>query len=206
MKDSVAAKPSIRISATITKATVPNNETEIKLAVPDAAAGRRLFRSAGFRVFKRRVLEINDVFDTPGLKLRRGALLVRVRRAGNVATLTYKGRPVAGKHKSREELELQISDAPMMSTILGRLGYQPVFRYEKYRTEYCQPGARGVATVDETPIGTFLELEGAPSWIDRTARHLGFAETDYITDSYGRLYLDWCSRQGLKPSNMVFHA
>jgi hypothetical protein len=34
--------------------------------------------------------------------------------------------------------------------------------------------------LDETPAGVFLELEGPSRWIDRTARRLGFAESDYL--------------------------
>ena len=49
-----------------------------------------------------------------------------------------------------------------------------------------------------------MELEGAPAWIDRTARKLGFSEKDYITSSYGRLYLEWCAGERREPGNMVF--
>jgi len=61
-----------------------------------------------------------------------------------------------------------------------------------------------MATLDETPVGNYVELEGAPAWIDRMARRMGFAERDYITASYARLYLDWCRKNRVKPSNMVF--
>jgi adenylate cyclase class 2 len=179
-------------------------EIEIKLAVPDPKTARGLLRAAGFRVSKRRVFETNIVFDTPEMSMRRAATMLRVRQAGGVATVTYKGPPEAGRHKSREELELEISDARAMAAIIERLGLGPVFRYEKYRTEYRQPGRSGFATLDETPLGVYLELEGTPPWIDRTARTLGFAENDYITASYARLYLDWCSRRGVRPSDMVF--
>jgi adenylate cyclase class 2 len=179
-------------------------ETEIKLAVPDAGTARRLLRAAGFRVSKRRVFETNTVFDTPELGLRRAATLLRVRQAGGVATVTYKGPPDVGRHKSREELELEISDARAMGAIIERLGLGPVFRYDKYRTEYRQPGRSGIATLDETPVGVYLELEGTANWIDRAARKLGFTENDYITASYARLYLDWCQRSGVRPSDMVF--
>ena len=81
--------------------------------------------------------------------------------------------------------------------IVERLGYRRVFRYEKYRTEFHQPRRAGVAMLDETPVGVFLELEGTPHWIDRTARRLGFQESDYITASYGRVYLDWCAANGM---------
>jgi adenylate cyclase class 2 len=60
--------------------------------------------------------------------------------------------------------------------------------------------------LDETPVGAFLELEGAPRWIDRTARSLGFRESDYITASYGALYRQFCDMKGVAPGNMVFAA
>ena len=112
------------------------HETEIKLAVADAASAKKLLYRAGFRVFKRRILEDNTMFDTADLKLRQAAMAFRVRDAGGSATLTFKGRPVPGKHKSREELEVKVSDAATMRTIASRLGFEPVFRYQKYRTEY----------------------------------------------------------------------
>jgi adenylate cyclase class 2 len=179
-------------------------ETEIKLAVPDAKFARRLLRAAGFRVSRPRVFETNTVFDTALGSLGKAATLLRVREAGGTNTLTYKGRPVAGRYKSREELELEIPDAGAMAAILARLGFHPASRYEKYRTEFRQPRRSGVIMLDETPIGVFLELEGTAHWIDRTAHRLGFEESHYITRSYGGLYLEWCQRQQVKPSNMVF--
>ena len=179
-------------------------EPEIKLAVPDVRTARSLLRAAGFRVFKRRVFETNTVFDTPELTLRSAATLLRVRQAGGTATITYKGPPTIARHKSREELELQISDAGVMGAIIERLGLGVVFHYDKYRTEYRQPGRAGVATLDETPAGVYLELEGTARWIDRAARKMGFAEDDYITASYARLWLDWCAWHGVGPSDMVF--
>jgi len=181
-----------------------SRETEIKLAVSDARAGRRLLRQSGFHVVGRRVFESNTVFDTPGRLLRRGRRLLRVRQVAGETILTYKGPPLVARHKSREELELSLSDGRPFVAILERLGYQPMFRYEKYRTTFGEPGVAGEAVLDETPIGTYLELEGGPRWIDRTARRLGFAEPDYITSSYGALYLEWCRERGVQPTNMTF--
>jgi adenylate cyclase, class 2 len=178
-------------------------EVEIKLAVPGPAAARRLLRGKDFRVVKPRVFESNDVFDTPEQRLRNHGSLLRVRNVKREVILTFKGPPRNSKHKSREELEVNVSDAHTLATILERLGFQRTFRYEKYRTEF-QRGRTGIVTLDETPVGTYLELEGPPAWIDRTARLLGFAEADYITLSYGQLYLDWCARHGHKPGDMVF--
>ena len=170
-------------------------EIEIKLAVSSADDARRLLRGAGFRLYRRRVLEANTVFDTPAALLRRSGCLLRVRQAGRRNTLTYKGAAQPGRFKSREELEVELSDVRVFIAILSRLGYQQVFRYEKFRTEYkASDSDDGHATLDETPIGVYLELEGRPTWIDAAARRLGFTRSDYITESYGQLYLEWRQR------------
>ena len=101
-------------------------------------------------------------------------------------------------------MEVEVSDAATLRAIVERLGFRPVFQYQKYRTEYKQPGRAGVATLDETPIGAYLELEGQPRWIDRTARQLGYGEKDYIVSSYARLYLDWCKKNRVKATDMVW--
>jgi len=170
-------------------------ETEIKLAAPDVRTARKLLRGVGFLVSRRRVFESNVIYDTPALTLRNASTLLRLRQAGRLTTVTYKGVPSVARHKSREELELPVENATTMGTI---------FRYEKYRTEYRLPRGAGMATLDETPIGNYLELEGSPTWIDRMARRMGFREQDYITASYARLYLDWCAQKRVTPSNMVF--
>jgi adenylate cyclase class 2 len=179
-------------------------ETEVKLAVESASAARRLLRRAGFRVAHSRAFEANMVYDRPDGTLRSTNQLLRVRESAGAVILTYKGPPKPGRHKSREELETEVCNGRAIEAMLERLGFHPKFRYEKYRAEYRRPGASGVATVDETPIGTFVELEGAPRWIDRTAKELGFARENYITASYGWLYFEWCRQAGVEPSNMQF--
>lgn len=179
-------------------------ENEIKLPASDVESARRTLYRAGFRVHKRRRFEDNTMFDTPELRLRKAAEAFRVREAAGKVVVTYKGRPDGGKHKSREEIEVEVSDAAAMRAIAARLGFEPVFRYQKYRTEYKQKSGAGVATLDETPIGVFLELEGSPAWVDRMARKLGYSEQAYITASYGRLYLDWRADHKSAPPNMLF--
>jgi adenylate cyclase class 2 len=181
-------------------------EVEIKLAARSVEDAKRRLRAAGFRVCKRRVFEQNTVFDTASFELRQSACLLRVREAGRTYTLTYKGVPTAGKHKDREEIETSVEDGRTFATILARLGYLPSFRYEKFRTEYKSKGSRGVATLDETPVGIYLELEGDPQWIDRMAHALGYEEKDYIVASYGRLFFDWRERTGSQAADMTFPA
>ena len=181
-----------------------NLETEIKLALGSAASARRMLRGHGFALVKRRVFESNTIFDTADFLLRRKKNLLRLRQAGQHDILTFKGPPMAGPHKSRAEFESECADPAAVRAILDHLGYAAVFRYEKYRTEYARPGQAGMALVDETPIGDFLELEGAPRWIDRAARELGYSPADYITDSYGSLYLAYCRSRKPAARNMIF--
>lgn len=179
-------------------------ETEIKLRVESEEAGRRRLLDAGYQLRRERVFEANVVFDTPGREMRARGELIRLRTAGDEIVLTYKGAPLPGPHKSRTELEVRVSDFEAMHRIIESLGFEPAFRYEKYRTEFEQPGAPGHATLDETPIGSFLELEGPSAWIDASATVLGFRSEDYITKSYGSLYLDHCRTAGIVPRHMIF--
>ncbi len=185
--------------------SVSHWETEIKLRV-EARAAQRLLGRHGFRVRRRRVFESNVVYDTPDLALRRRGRMLRLRRAGRVVTLTFKGPVIAGKHKSREELECTVPDFELFDRILKEVGFEPAFRYEKFRTVYSLGDGTGTVTLDVTPVGDFLELEGRPEWIDQTARLLGFDEEAYITSSYASLYLEHCRTTGGSGTEMVFPA
>lgn len=127
-----------------------------------------------------------------------------MRECGGAATLTWKGPPAAGPLKDREEIETTAGEAAALARILERLGFQPVFRYEKFRTAFAGPDGGGEAVLDETPIGCFLELEGPPEWIGKNAQALGFTADEYITDSYAALYFKDCARRGVEPGHMVF--
>jgi adenylate cyclase class 2 len=161
-------------------------EVEIKLRVEGAGPGRRRLEEAGFRENEPRVLEANAVYDSGDQRLRKAGALLRLRRAGERSQLTFKGRSEPGKHKTREEIEVELGDAAALAGILERLGFQVGFRYEKYRTEFEE--GEGRAMLDETPAGVFIELEGPPEWIDRAASRLGYGEADYITASYAQLH------------------
>ncbi len=97
----------------------------------------------------------------------------------------------APAYKIREEHEIRVSDQEEASRIIEGLGFRPCFRYEKFRTTYRLPGIRNLKLeVDETPIGLFLELEGPGREIDRAAARLGFGRAEYITKSYGALFME----------------
>ena len=128
------------------------------------------------------------------------AKLSRASRDGQPALLTYKGplrpgessKPNGGRrYKIREEREVHVADEAVLAGILNALGLRPCFRYEKYRSTYRLPRLAGATLdLDETPIGDFIEVEGSPAAIDRFAALLGYQPADYITKSYGQLFLD----------------
>ena len=181
-----------------------NREIEIKLRAPGPESASELLLTSGFSIQRERIHETNVLYDTASGQLRDAGEMLRVREDGPRSVLTFKGAAIPGRYKSREELELDLSSARTFEQILIRLGFEPTFRYEKYRTEFGRDDSPGTVTLDETPIGTFLELEGDPQWIDETAAALGFREEDYITSSYGRLYLEWCAEHKHRPGDMTW--
>ena len=164
-------------------------EVEIKFRLTDRAALQRRLRTLGFRRITPRTFESNTLYDFRGGSLRGRGQLLRLRRYGDAWTLTFKGKGRPGRHKSRREIESAVAHGEPVAEIFAALGLAPTFRYEKYRSEWSD--GSGMVVLDETPVGDFGEIEGAPAWIDRTARALGLSRRDYITDSYAQIFLQW---------------
>ena len=213
-------------------------EIEIKLKISDAKSLKRALKHLSAHPVgggTGRVHEWNVIFDTPQGGLAKHGQLLRIRTEtpeakskkgkgviGQRTLLTFK-RPLGGgtaasghaqqhhRHKVREEFEVEVASAGVLTRIFEGLGMSGWFRYEKYRTTFRLPAASSWAKgllieLDETPIGTFVELEGPPSAIDRAAQELGYARRDYIMKSYLALYLEECRQKGREPRDMVFDA
>jgi adenylate cyclase class 2 len=102
------------------------------------------------------------------------------------------------------ERETGVANGEQMGKILLALGFTPAFRYEKYRAEWSD--GKGHVVLDKTPIGTFGEIEGSARWIDRTAKALGIAPENYITQSYAPMFFEWKRKNGSRALEMTFHA
>jgi adenylate cyclase class 2 len=180
-------------------------EVEIKLRVGSVAEMRRRLARAGARRLGRR-REEDTLYDTRAGTLKRRGELLRLRRRGGRALVTYKGRQAANRrYKMRCEIEFGVSNPDGFRAALEALGFRPWFRYEKYRTSYRLPRLPGLAVeLDETQIGTFLELEGAPKAIDRAARLLGYGPADYLVVTYYALFLQARRRLKLPAGAMRF--
>ncbi len=163
-------------------------ETEVKLRLASPEHARALLARFGASRVEARHFEDNQLFDDAAASLRARGATLRLRRTPARATLTYKGarRPSEGL-KTREERETNVADADATQAILQGLGLSPVFRYQKYR-EVWRLGETEVV-VDETPIGSFLEIEGEAAAIHSVASSLGFSPRDYLAESYPALFL-----------------
>ncbi|HTH52723.1 MAG TPA: class IV adenylate cyclase [Edaphobacter sp.] len=188
-----------------------NAEIELKLPVPDPAVLQSRLPKLGFQIQTPRTFEHNTLYDTSSRDLRSRTEILRIRQYGDTWTVTHKR--LAGpqdttdpsRYKVRIETETTVAEGPTLGAIFEQLGYAPVFVYEKYRTEWFHPDhPTAHLVVDETPIGTYAELEGPPEWIDRTVADLSIDPATCLTDSYGKLFLDWKQRTGSPAENLTF--
>ena len=185
-------------------------ETEIKLSWQGSADdARALIERHGYGLLSPRTLESDQLFDLASGALQQSDQILRLRKTSSVvegprAMVTYKGCASREVYKSREEIEFNVSDPDAFTLVLERLGYYPGFRYEKYRTMFKAYGEPGLITIDETPIGVYLELEGPQAWIDSTAACLGFPAERFLTVSYAGLYREHLEQHPEAPPNMTF--
>ncbi|HTW45778.1 MAG TPA: class IV adenylate cyclase [Acidobacteriaceae bacterium] len=181
-------------------------EIEAKFRVPDVGELAGRLRALGFHAVTLRTFERNTLYDTPDRKLRAIQSILRIRKYGERWVLTHKCLPPDhdpdARHKHRIETETEVADGEALGQVFIRLGYEPVFVYEKWRAEYAD--ATGHCVVDETPIGAFAELEGPEEWIDAISEKLGLEASALMTLSYGRLFEDWCRKTGSHLRDMTF--
>lgn len=148
---------------------------------------RRRVRDAGATPLRPRRLQHDVLVDTADRRLQAAGTALRVRSDGDHAFLTFKGPVLPGPLKVRDELETAAASGATLLAILAAVGFAPAWRYEKYREEYAADGA--VVAIDETPIGTFVEIEGDAAAIHALAARLGFTTDDFVTASYRALFV-----------------
>lgn len=192
-----------------------HREIEIKLRVSDLADILRKIHALRPRLLGR-VFEQNTLYDTPAGDLRRRDCLLRLRsetpaaskliRAGKRAAVITSKSPAPSfarsPYKQKLETELPLKNIRAWRRAMHKLGFRPAFRYEKFRSTFLLRDLH--LDLDETPAGIFLELEGSPRAIDRAARALGFARSDYLRSTYWDLYAADCRRRGRRTRNMLF--
>jgi adenylate cyclase, class 2 len=190
-------------------------EIELKFPLSSPESLQTRLPHLGFQLVTPRTYEHNALYDTPTRDLRRRREVLRIRQYGTLCTVTHKRQPDqqapvdTTRYKIRIETETIVAEREALSQIFQQLGYNPVFIYEKYRTEWSHPVGPDSDTtahllIDETPIGNYVELEGPTDWIDRTLAELNIDPATCLTDSYGKLFLDWKQRTGSPAEHLTF--
>src|SRR5438067_4337081 len=140
--------------------------------------------------------EENMLYSGGGLDLSKQVL--RLRRAGGRAILTYKERYASSSAiKRQREDETEVADAEALSSILNALGFKPALVYEKRRATWRLANAEIV--VDELPFGFFAEIEGEEKSIREVEELLGLADAEAEMATYPEL----TRRLGVKREDLI---
>lgn len=149
--------------------------------------------------------EVNLLFDTHDRRLASRGQVLRLRCVAGRYFLTFKGGvSYRGVIKEREELEIEVSDGELATAILERLGLQCALRYEKDRERWVIDGIE--VALDHTPMGDYVEIEGAVRELHGVARLLALDPLTAVPGSYVDLwqqYRDARPELGLS-ADMVF--
>ncbi len=127
-------------------------------------------RKVGAQVVRDEEFEENTIYS--GAALQRETSVLRLRRIGERALLTFKERfPSTSAIKHQREEETEIADAEAMRAILEALGFTPSLVYEKRRQTWHFRNTEVV--IDELSFGLFMEIEGDERAIEAAERELG---------------------------------
>jgi adenylate cyclase class 2 len=177
-------------------------EREIKLVFRDVDEARAAILAAGATPLRARRLQEDCLLDTADDTLRARRSVLRVRIEGNKALLTFKGPVQSSPMKLREEMETVVGDGLLLLRVLEEIGFRVWFRYQKYREEFVHEDV--IVALDETPVGTFVEIEGSERGIHDMAAALARTPDEYVLDSYRGLFVKHCETRGIPITDMLF--
>ncbi len=179
-------------------------EREIKLRFDSPDEARAAVIATGAAPLRCRRLQEDCLLDTEDETLRRRRCVLRIRTESGKSLMTFKGPVQASSMKLREEHETVIGDGEVLLRVLEELGLHVWFRYEKYREEYAAEDV--TIAIDETPIGTFVEIEGGEAAILGMTGALGRTPSDFVLDSYRGLFVKHRTEHGFPGADMLFDA
>jgi adenylate cyclase class 2 len=178
-------------------------EHEIKLRVGSLDVVRARLRDTAAGLRQAATFEDNWVLDDDTRRIGAAGCLLRVRRWGEAAFVTFKGPArFAGGVKTRQEIETAVGDATVTLELLAALGFAPWRRYQKRREVWELHGV--AVALDETPMGCFVELEGVPESIGIAAKELGLQPGDAVSGTYLHLWEEFRAAHPEAPADMVF--
>jgi adenylate cyclase class 2 len=179
--------------------TMMRMEVEQKFPVPDFTEIRGRLKGLGAR-FSEPKSEADTYYQHPARDFAVTDEALRIRRAGDACSITYKGPKIDSSTKTRREIDLPLPEVPgspdSWGKLLEALGFTPIAEVRKDRTKahVAWEGCSVEVSLDSVGhLGTFVELElvvdsdGVPSakaCIQSLAGHLG------LSDSERRSYLE----------------
>jgi adenylate cyclase class 2 len=166
-------------------------EVKVRIAREDLDSIRARLTELGASCRAPRQKEENWLFDFCDHNLRAAGCAVRLRVYGKETSLTFKGKAQDDpRFKTRDELESSVDDPDKIKSILQQLGMSVCFTYSKFREIYQLPVNQGHVEVclDETPVGTFAEIEGPEAEIEALAARLGWTPDSFICTNYVEMY------------------
>ena len=177
-------------------------EREVKLRFDSPDQARVAIIAAGATPLRCRRLQEDCLLDTDDEMLRRRRCVLRIRTESGKSIMTFKGPVQPSRMKVREEHETVLGDGTVLLRVFEELGLHVWFRYEKYREEFAAEDV--TIAIDETPIGTFVEIEGGEHGILTMTEALGRSPSDFVLDSYRGLFVKLRDELGFAGSNMLF--
>ena len=170
-------------------------ETEVKISITleDLDRVRARLTQLGAHCLSPRSEEKNLLFDFTDRNLETCGCAVRLRTYGEKTTLTFKGEIQEDpRFKKRQELETSVDDPQAIIKVLEALGMHICFEYSKIREVYTLSVDQDQAEIclDETPVGTFVEIEGSENTFEALASQLGWTPDLFIRRNYVEMYLE----------------
>ncbi len=135
---------------------------------------------------------IDIYFSHPCRDFKQSDEALRIRVKNSYYEITYKGRKIDSKTKTREEITARVYDLENMIRILNKLGFSTVAKIVKHRKKYIVDNF--VICIDNVEnLGKFVEIEEKsskyePSRILNFAKNLGINEI--LTKSYLELLME----------------
>ena len=158
-------------------------EKKYRLTPEQRSALTHKLRDAGAQ-YVREEFEENTLYEGGPIDFNRSVL--RLRRIGETAVLTYKERlAVNSDAKHQREEETKVGNAEAMRSILEANGFTARVVYEK-RRETWQLGDTEIV-IDELPFGLFLEIEGSEDGIADVEDKIGTVQLKIEPSTYPQL-------------------
>ena len=170
-----------------------DTETELKvrLSSTDFQDIRKILRSIGGKTRTANQVENNILFDYTDNRLQKSGCALRLRSYNGIFLLTFKGKVQGNTFlKKRSEIQTPVSHFKRMKDLLQQIGLHPKFLYSKKREIWVLGKESDTVEIslDPTPFGFFLEIEGREKAILKASDLLGINFEDAITESYVTLY------------------